>query len=143
MTIFMFICSLIHFFFSSKYVLEKVQNHLQQEMKLLFKFIDNLRGQFYLFYTIYLYKWFDKQSYSFLNELRLLRATIKKKTWLTIQEEERLMLKQCREPTRDHKERISFTPQMVKHSPSQCNGSITTIAVTKRTLTLSFFFALF
>ena len=48
-------------------------------MKLLFKFIDNLRGQFYLFYTIYLYNWFDKQSYSFLNELRLLRATIKKK----------------------------------------------------------------
>ena len=39
-----------------------MQNHLKTAMKLLFKFIVNLRGQFYVLYTIYLYKWFDKQS---------------------------------------------------------------------------------
>ena len=43
------------------HILKKVQNHLQSaiKLKLLFKFIDNLRGIFYVFYTIYLYKSFD------------------------------------------------------------------------------------
>ena len=40
-------------------ILGKLQNHLQSAMKLQFKFIDNLRGLFYVFYTIYLYKSFD------------------------------------------------------------------------------------
>ena len=58
------------------YLLWKVQNHLQSAMTLLFKFIDNLRGQFYEFYTIYLYKWFDKQSLNFWMKTQTFRKII-------------------------------------------------------------------
>ena len=58
------------------YLLWKVQNHLQSAMTLLFKFIDILRGQFYEFYAIYLYKWFDKQSLNFWMKTQTFRKII-------------------------------------------------------------------